>query len=286
MENNNIGEVYKKAFEDFEVSPSTETWTKIEKSLKKKSFFQQYKLPLFSLAGAILLLSTFFIIRPNSTEQIIEPIQETAKNIMPEKSPIVVDSVKNDDSISVINEENIQLAENKKILNNSPKESKTEQNNNIPNTESSVSSPSKEEFKLQKIENSIVELTSQKESITTNKIDTIPIFDDEVLESITAATVSVSHEEYTTDDVLMPNAISLSNNDYFKPINTCENCHSFEMVIYSKQGETIFRTKDIDMGWNGSAKGNLVKTDTYVYVLSYKKGNENKVKKGYVVVVP
>lgn len=286
MENNNIGEVYKKAFEDFEVSPSTETWTKIEKSLKKKSFFQQYKLPLFSLAGAILLLSTFFIIRPNSTEQMIEPIQETAKNIMPEKSPIIIDSVKNDDSISVINEENIQLAENKKILNNSPKESKTEQNNNIPNTESSVSNPSKEEFELQKIENSIVELTSQKESITTNKIDTIPVFDDEVLESITAPIASVSHEEYITDDVLMPNAISLSNNDYFKPINTCENCHSFEMIIYSKQGETIFRTKDIDMGWNGSAKGNLVKTDTYVYVLSYKKGSENKVKKGYVVVVP
>ncbi|MES2590740.1 MAG: gliding motility-associated C-terminal domain-containing protein [Bacteroidota bacterium] len=47
---------------------------------------------------------------------------------------------------------------------------------------------------------------------------------------------------------------------------------NFELSIFDRWGRTIFKTNDINVGWNGSMNnvGELVPVDTYVYHINYK----------------
>lgn len=39
----------------------------------------------------------------------------------------------------------------------------------------------------------------------------------------------------------------------------------FEMLIYDRWGELLFKTNDINVGWDGTYKGELVPAGVYVY---------------------
>ncbi len=56
-------------------------------------------------------------------------------------------------------------------------------------------------------------------------------------------------------------------NDYFKPKG--EGVVTFNMRIFDRWGELIFETDDMNTGWDGKRKGNIVQIDTYVYVIEY-----------------
>ena len=47
---------------------------------------------------------------------------------------------------------------------------------------------------------------------------------------------------------------------------------SFEMLIFDRWGERIFKSNDLTVGWNGSKNnvGKLVQLDVYVYKISLK----------------
>ena len=124
--NNNIGDVYKKAFEDFEVTPSPNTWTKIEKSIVQKPLLQQYKWGLVSLAGIIVLLSAYFLFKPNVAEQPQEIASHSNENQPVEQVhtvAIITDSIGNDEKSE---EENLSLTvEQSNIHTQSAKEEKT-----------------------------------------------------------------------------------------------------------------------------------------------------------------
>lgn len=42
---------------------------------------------------------------------------------------------------------------------------------------------------------------------------------------------------------------------------------TYKMVIFNRLGEEVFSTRNIEEGWNGTAKGNPAPADTYVYVV-------------------
>lgn len=44
---------------------------------------------------------------------------------------------------------------------------------------------------------------------------------------------------------------------------------NFEIKIYSRWGELVYQSNDIDFRWNGVYSGKLLKIDTYVYVMSF-----------------
>ncbi|MGL4598585.1 MAG: gliding motility-associated C-terminal domain-containing protein, partial [Bacteroidia bacterium] len=56
-------------------------------------------------------------------------------------------------------------------------------------------------------------------------------------------------------------------NDYFLPNG--EGVVTFNMRIFDRWGELIFETDDMNTGWDGKRKGNIVQIDTYVYVIEY-----------------
>ena len=48
------------------------------------------------------------------------------------------------------------------------------------------------------------------------------------------------------------------------------NIIMFEMMIFDRWGEKLFFTDNLDEGWDGTYKGDLAKTETYVWKIKYK----------------
>jgi gliding motility-associated-like protein len=63
-------------------------------------------------------------------------------------------------------------------------------------------------------------------------------------------------------------------NDDFKPVFTEYglDLKSYEMEIFDRWGHTLFHTKDIAKGWDGSVqnKGEPLKEEVYIYRIKYK----------------
>ena len=58
-------------------------------------------------------------------------------------------------------------------------------------------------------------------------------------------------------------AQKVDNNEIFHPIY--EKVDVYELKIYSRWGELVFMSNDIDIGWDGYSKGKLAPQDTYIY---------------------
>ena len=70
--------------------------------------------------------------------------------------------------------------------------------------------------------------------------------------------------------IQMPNAFSPNGdgfNDHFRAVYECTT--SFQMKVFSKWGEIIFYSDDIDVGWDGLFRGSEVGNGTYSYLISY-----------------
>ncbi len=70
------------------------------------------------------------------------------------------------------------------------------------------------------------------------------------------------------------------NNDYFMPKGIGIDPNNFEMTIYDRWGNQIFKTTDINKGWDGKANGGnkVAQIDVYVWKLKTKdhKGNNHE----------
>ena len=60
-----------------------------------------------------------------------------------------------------------------------------------------------------------------------------------------------------------PDGFGPAENEIFKPVY--EGVIECELLIYNRWGELIFKTKDIDKGWDGTLRGEPAKSDVYVW---------------------
>jgi gliding motility-associated-like protein len=70
--------------------------------------------------------------------------------------------------------------------------------------------------------------------------------------------------------VYVPNAFTPNEdglNDIFKPI--IEHVHDYELFIFDRWGELVFKTSNTEEGWDGSYKQKTCKSDVYVYKITY-----------------
>lgn len=94
-------------------------------------------------------------------------------------------------------------------------------------------------------------------------------------------------------NIFVPNSFSPNNddlNDTFLPVFTKEGMDTkyFEMEIFDRWGHSVFRTKDINKGWDGTMqnKGETLKEDTYIYKIKYKDAEGNLFEKiGNVLLI-
>ncbi len=79
-----------------------------------------------------------------------------------------------------------------------------------------------------------------------------------------------------------PNSNNL--NDTFKP--TALFVKHFKLTIYSRQGEVVFETNNIDKGWDGTFKGSPAPADSYAYYAEAEdsKGEKFSTKNSFILI--
>lgn len=101
-------------------------------------------------------------------------------------------------------------------------------------------------------------------------------------------TFTVEGLEYS-GGVFVPNAFT-PNDDYINQtfFIEAEIITKYKLEIYNKWGENIYVSEEIKEGWNGIYKNQLVKNDTYIYILTYEEVCDQgtvKQKKGIINLI-
>lgn len=104
------------------------------------------------------------------------------------------------------------------------------------------------------------------------------------------AETSESNQVCVTIDplVYIPNAFTPGGlNPIFKPIVSYVDYFNYEFDIFNRWGEIIFKTNDVNVGWDGlNSKNKLCKEDIYVYQLRFKTGGGKSVAlEGHVMLI-
>jgi|694.fasta_scaffold03172_10 gliding motility-associated-like protein len=77
--------------------------------------------------------------------------------------------------------------------------------------------------------------------------------------------------EYCPATIFIPNTFTPNGdglNDVFIPVG--KSIASIRLMIFDRWGEALYETTDMDMGWDGTYRGEVVKNDMYVWRLTYK----------------
>ena len=67
--------------------------------------------------------------------------------------------------------------------------------------------------------------------------------------------------------VFIPNTMTTGHDGQFHYFVNAENHKQFEMRIYSRWGEEIFKTNTVGKYWNGKYNDKIVEDDTYICVV-------------------
>ena len=91
-------------------------------------------------------------------------------------------------------------------------------------------------------------------------------------------------DQFFIPSAFTPNGDGLNDLFYVKANFEPRN---FEMTILSRNGERVFQTRDMNIGWDGKMRGTTLPFGMYVYIISYKDkdGNEQQ-KQGQILLIP
>lgn len=94
-------------------------------------------------------------------------------------------------------------------------------------------------------------------------------------------------EDFT---LYVPNAFTPNGdglNDVFHPKGMGFKPESYEMMIYDRWGNVLFRTADVTKGWDGTFKGTVSANDVYIYKIKCitSNGGVRKEKTGHVTLI-
>lgn len=59
-------------------------------------------------------------------------------------------------------------------------------------------------------------------------------------------------------------------NDVFRPLGSADYVSDYEMIIFSRWGEEVFRSTAVNQGWDGNYKGKPAVTGVYAYMIKYR----------------
>lgn len=85
----------------------------------------------------------------------------------------------------------------------------------------------------------------------------------------------------------VPNAFAPNgHNKIFRPIIIFGTPDNYSLEIFNRMGTIVFESKDINVGWDGKANGQVSAMDSYIYHLKFTgMDGQNYQKSGFVVIV-
>ncbi|PBQ31215.1 hypothetical protein CNR22_05355 [Sphingobacteriaceae bacterium] len=95
--------------------------------------------------------------------------------------------------------------------------------------------------------------------------------------------ISSSGDNTNIPSGFTPNGDGL--NDDFRPLGSAEFATEYQMTIFNRWGQEVFRTVDVFTAWDGRFRGQDAQTGVYAYFISYRNiYNEQKLVKGNVTL--
>jgi gliding motility-associated-like protein len=76
--------------------------------------------------------------------------------------------------------------------------------------------------------------------------------------------------------IWIPNAFVVNGfNNIFKPTISFADFNNYQLIIYNRWGQEIFRSTNIENGWDGRKGGQILKEGQYMYYMSITDGFGN-----------
>jgi gliding motility-associated-like protein len=86
----------------------------------------------------------------------------------------------------------------------------------------------------------------------------------------------------------IPNAFSPNmdgRNDFYKPM-IFGRLQSYQFTVFDRFGQVVFKTTDVNKGWDGNQADSIQNIGSYVWICTYQLNDEKPVtKKGTVLLV-
>ncbi len=295
---NNIDELLKNSFNQFEATPPADAWSNVQQGMQNagshlakssgvksaatavKSTALFTKIALVSSVSAVLIgggiIAYNTLIKNN----------ETAKSA--QQTVISIPQTKTETNTIVEEQKNLQVPiENKLEKNNkvTPKQSKSAVNNASEIKIENNSAQQKTEPVISEkqpqhdIENKPLVKTQNPPAPIQNNIKPKPkhqFSNDEKASSVS----SQSSAESAVEKPFIPNAFTPNNdgnNDRFKV--KIENETFYEMKIMDRNGNTVFESNNKDITWDGTKlnSGEACTEGDYIYILKYQFKNIEKI---------
>lgn len=275
---NNIDQLYKERFENFEAPVSDTLWDKIQEDPKWKQHLHRQKVRNIAIYAALAIVSistciALILLQPaEETPDLMDSEALSDETSVSEAETTVIENIAIQEQVTEsltdipVQEHNIEttpvtdaIIENVQITpDNAPSNS---DNSMIPPT--NTNNPTTAEIPSSNTNNQAKK--TSEENPTTKKIAEQP---SEALPTPPPAESTSSNASlFSIPNAFTPNGDGL--NETFKPV-TAEEIISYQLDIFMMNGQHIFTSKSLNFGWNGEYQGHPANNGTYIYVIKYK----------------
>jgi gliding motility-associated-like protein len=269
---------------DMEIKPDERLWKNIEKKLPKKS---NLGLKIASVSGGLVLVAAIILVlvAPNKRQE-----KNIAQNIEKNTNILTNNDVTNNNIVANNNNYDLAATNTSKVQNEitNKKESYNTTNSNFHII--SCGGEIENNFKTNNA-------TTNNNTILQNNNNTnnapFPLIQKDTIKQQPKAQIATQNRKNPIIEdtinrlyLFIPNAFTPmeNSNNIFKPAY-CE-LRSYEITIYARNGKRVFRSNDINVGWDGKISGSYAPQGGYVYIIKFENLNGySNTQKGTVTLI-
>ncbi len=289
--NKKIDDIFKEKFSNFEAKPEDDLWSKIQHDQRwtEHQHRQSVKnLIIYAAIGVVAIVSSIILINSRIKSD-VKVKDEVVKEIN-EMPRAEVTSVSAPPTLSDAEEPALEESLTEALIEpNAPDKPLTSiADEEVQNLEAvtTIAEPAKENPSLPvQTETSSKPTNKQvKENPTHTPVEKAG----NLQNAGTAANPSTSSPKPTSSPFSIPNAFTPNGdglNDVFAPVTNSE-IQSYQLDIYSRSGQKLFTSRNLQYGWNGEYQGGMMEGGSYIYFIRYKDADgQEHIDKGQLLLI-
>ncbi|MBP1673358.1 MAG: gliding motility-associated C-terminal protein [Bacteroidetes bacterium] len=286
-----VGQYFKEHFNHFDPEIPSDMWNKMknDQSLQKFNRLQSVKrvllygvAPMATIAILIGILVFNSKHEPTPTQVVSvvlkEENQQSKQPIQPANTIQSADKIEKGSSVTSSKPQEILPPQNNVTIAN---QNSTSKETGHTNTNTTIELPKTQAVVTPKSDNKNAYSTVQQKEIPKTKPENTTLR--ETQDNVNDVNPKNTSTNPDPDKMLfIPTGFTPNNdghNDQFFVTADWEVCE-FEIIIFQRGGGIVFKTKDINLGWDGTFNGTELPQGAYAYMITYKNslGDSKRVK--------